>query len=104
MIGQKLAFYNIDDEFQRFYIIFDKIEDHFADFSVYEVHTWPNGEGQLYLSGFIKWDGCSHITFPDKGYKHLCGKSDWRDHCKMMFDLYNFVTSKIKDYDKEIAE
>lgn len=30
-------------------------------------------DAQPYLTGFIKWDGCSHFYFGDEGYLHLCG-------------------------------
>jgi hypothetical protein len=30
-------------------------------------------DAQPYLTGFIKWDGCSHFYFGDDGYLHLCG-------------------------------
>lgn len=30
-------------------------------------------DAQPYLTGWIKWDGCSHFYFGDNGYLHLCG-------------------------------
>lgn len=30
-------------------------------------------DAQPYLTGFVKWDGCSHFYFGDDGYLHLCG-------------------------------
>lgn len=35
-------------------------------------------EAQALLSGYIKWDACSHVTFGDEnGYIHLCGGISW---------------------------
>ena len=31
-------------------------------------------DGDDYISGTVKWDGCSHYYFGDEGYLHLCGK------------------------------
>lgn len=31
-------------------------------------------EGDKYIKGSVKWDGCSHYYFGNEGYLHLCGK------------------------------
>lgn len=30
-------------------------------------------EGEHYITGHVKWDGCSNIDFGDDGRLHLCG-------------------------------
>lgn len=38
----------------------------------YPTPEWEQGE--RYIEGYVKWDGCSHVTFGDEnGYLHLCG-------------------------------
>ena len=37
-------------------------------------------DGERYMSAYIKWDGCSSITFDDP--LHLCGKHSWEKEIK----------------------
>jgi len=85
----------------------DQDFEHRVEFEVYEVMSWSL-EGEVmetedYLTGYIKWDGCSHIWFSDEGYKHLCGKSFWDNHAKVMSTIWDMCTKKIKNFDKELA-
>jgi hypothetical protein len=85
-------------------------------FKVYEVNSWETDDKNtpidedLYLTGFIKWDGCSHITFGDDttgeqdGYLHLCGKMYWRRHNEIMASIFELAEKTILKFDKEIAE
>ena len=109
-MGEKIEFFKYQGGYVRFYLTVDKLEDYFAEVSVFEVSSWSADEtktyddGELYLTAYIKWDGCSHVIFSEEGYKHLCGKYYWEEHGKMMLNLYEVVTSKIKSYDKSVAE
>lgn len=71
-------------------------ESHALNFRVVEIAAWPMEPGggyeymnddcefvddpalaSNYISGFIKWDGCSHLNFGERenpGYIHLCGR------------------------------
>lgn len=75
-----------------------------ADFIVREVISWDMDknvlEDMVYLRGFIKWDGCSHIWFGDsEGYLHLCGK-DYFDRHKMVIDaIWDLCSSRIVGWD-----
>ena len=75
-------------------------EPHGFDFELFEIVGWEHGkdekklyerkgaiggddfslngleDAQPYLTGMIKWDGCSHFYFGDDGYLHLCGLND----------------------------
>lgn len=42
-----------------------------GDFSKKELE-----DAQPYLTGMIKWDGCSHFYFGNEGYLHLCGLNE----------------------------
>lgn len=88
-----------------------KKEDHYVDFNVYQINSWEldeeltEYESELYLTGSIKWDGCSHIDFKtNETMKHLCGKQSFILHCEMMISLYEKITALIPDYNKEVAE
>ncbi len=86
-------------------------EDHLANFVVREISRWDLddsydiNDGEVVIDGCIKWDGCSHINFGDKsGYMHLCGKSHWNKFTEMLPKVYEWVTSKISSYDKNVAD
>jgi len=89
---------------------------HRMAFDVYEVTTWEcdkhntPSEMELYISGAIKWEGCSHVFFGEKdqegkydGYIHLCGKRYWKRHCEMMMALYSLSEKVIINYDLELS-
>lgn len=92
--------YLIDFESQDF--------DTDARFKVYEVCSWTI-EGayldtELYLSGVIKWDGCSHIWYGDgDGYLHLCGKKYFDDHNKVMDAIWDVCSKRIKRWNNDVA-
>ena len=49
-------------------------------------------DGEVYMRGFIKWDACSHVFIGDPsngGYLHLCGRSKWLAHIKLMAHLWS---------------
>lgn len=77
-----------------------------VSFRVYEISCWDMQnkpiESEIYLTGYIKWDGCSHIWFGDEdnegrqnGYVHLCGLPFWERHSKMMTNLYDYAKKNI---------
>lgn len=78
-------------------------------FSVFEVSSWKGDnneplDSELYLKGFIKWDGCSHIWFGDEnGYLHLCGKTYFEQHKRVMDAIWNVCSKKIKLWDNDMA-
>jgi len=86
------------------------------EFEVYEVCSWECdetntvSETELYLTGTIKWDGCSHVWFGEKdkngntdGYLHLCGKTYWQRHSDLMMKIYELAEKTITGYDEEIG-
>lgn len=79
------------------------------EFEVYEVVSWEADDSntpcdtELYIKGTIKWDGCSHLNFGDEGYLHLCGKSYFVKHCKVITALYELAEKTIKQYDADVA-
>ena len=73
--------------------------------SIEEVTGWEaDGEAcefQLYLTFYMKWYGCCHVTFCHKddnvqdGYLHLCGAHDWEKHIFLMAALYRWAEKEI---------
>lgn len=80
-----------------------------ATFNVLEATAWNPDNKEVsdtrhYLRGHIKWDGCSHIWFGDEdGYLHLCGKTHFERHKKVMDAIWNVCAEKIKYSDKNVA-
>lgn len=84
------------------------VEDFMWEFKVYESKIYTNNfedctddDIELYVSGTIKWDGCSHVWFGNKeekgydGYLHLCGEYCWENHNKLMSYLWSQAPIKI---------
>lgn len=51
-------------------------------------------DAQPYLTGFIKWDGCSHMYFGDEGYLHLCGLNTFEKLQKVLQKLIDRAREK----------
>ncbi len=100
--------------------VVDKDTEYRLNFEVYEVGAWVENETtgaydvpcdlELYLSGVIKWDGCSRIYFGEQdekenpsGYLHLCGKIYWQKHCQVMSEIYEYAEKTIKKYAPDVA-
>jgi len=100
-----------EGEYINFTIEFEEGQDfeYSATCKVYETISWVNdppevSEDEEYLSAYIKWDGCSHIHFKEEGYLHLCGKSYFESHIQVMNKVWELCTTKIKHFDKDLAE
>lgn len=77
-----------------------------ADFVIYEVQEWDDDtpiKAEIYLSGRIKWDGCSNLEFGDGGAIHLCGKYWFEKHKRVMDAIWNLCSKKIIGWDEDIA-
>ncbi len=108
-----------DDGLPEFLIKIENDVEYQMEFEVYEVGGGEENKEtgkydvpcnlELYLTGAIKWDGCSHIWFGEKeegkqdGYLHLCGKYCWEKHNKMMNALFELAAKTIKHFDKDTA-
>lgn len=90
-----------DDGCIRFIIEITENKDHFINFNVEEVISWTMkgkvSSTEHYIKGYVKWDGCSHFWFGDKdGYLHLCGKSSWDMHVRVIQTIWRFCGEHIK--------
>ena len=74
--------------FQRFEI---DARPHENGLSVtYEVTRLDEPEDDLYLDGFVKWDGCSNWTFHRENHmKHFCGKEQVQEMTRLLEYLYD---------------
>lgn len=108
--NKKLELLMKDEYDYPYFLIYypEQLFEYWCDFEVYEVtaRSMDNipRDIELYLEGTIKWDGCSHITFGDEGYIHMCGKRYFDLHSKLMPILYETVRNKIEHYNKDVAE
>ena len=48
--------------------------------------VYSHEEAEPYLTGFVKWDGCSEF---DIGQPHWCGASDYVKHCALLKHIYH---------------
>jgi len=107
----------------EFLVQIDEDTKYAMNCEVFFVMSWEYDDGpheiESYLKAYIKWDGCSHITFgeeiessepfadgsrPRDGYLHLCGKHYWKLHTRVMEALYKLAEESIEKFDKEVAE
>lgn len=66
-----------------------------ADFSLKGLE-----DAQPYLTGFIKWDGCSHFYFGEDGYLHLCGLENIEKLQKVLSKLIDIA--KLKNVESDL--
>jgi hypothetical protein len=53
-------------------------------------------ESEMYLSGSIKWDGCSHNTFgAENGYIHGCTREEMKNLSKLFDILFDMAIELI---------
>lgn len=50
-------------------------------------------EAEPYLTGYIKWDGCSELNI---GCPHWCGPDDYRKHFRLLEALYRRAQELMK--------
>ena len=81
---------------KRFRVTIEKNQFSESSFTaqVDEVTAWTDGpavatpvEFRPYLKCFIKWDGCSHLTFEDDQI-HLCGVEDFKLHLQLIHSVW----------------
>lgn len=108
------------DDSPSFLLRLTKQEKHFINIEVYEVYAWYQDkktqkwnvpcEIELYLTGYLKWDGCCHIWYGEEdssgkqdGYLHLCGEHSWKKHNQLMSEIWKFAGENIPAWDESVA-
>lgn len=80
-------------------IEFDGVEIHynFSDYVFnFEVASSSYND-ETELSGFIKWDGCSHFYFND-GLLHLDDMAGIEEHCRLIKRIYVLAAETIPNW------
>lgn len=62
-------------------------------------------DASVRVHGFIKWDGCSHLSFPETEHcmLHLCGLRPWLDFANLMARLPKVLGPLIPKWDATVA-
>lgn len=67
--------------------------------------TTDFAEGEGFLSGSIKWDGCSNWDFhTDECMAHFCGRKHATSIGRLMDRLYQITKDRLPTYDEDLAE
>jgi len=89
----------ISERFIDFVISVDTSESYMS-FIVYDIGKSglsSHDLNDIYISGYIKYDACSHFYFGgdsddvDIGYLHICGEPIYHNHRVLMFLLYEIA-------------
>lgn len=56
-------------------------------------------DAEPYLSGFVKWDGCTEL---DQGSTHWCGLSGYKNHCDLLQYIYTRSQQLMSKTDHEL--
>jgi len=61
-------------------------------------------KAQVFMSGNIKWDGCSNIVFDAQEYSalHFCGKNDLLNVGRLLHCIYDFAARNIPKADLKL--
>ena len=94
------------DGYINYLIETDKDKEYNLSFKIYQVISWTGeknndpGDIELFISGFIKWDGCSHLYFGDgDGYLHLCGKAYFKELKEVLDAVWEKAEKEIINFD-----
>lgn len=62
-------------------------------------------EAQVFLSGSIKWDGCSNWHFDDQDncMLHFCGVKDASSIGRLMERMYDITAAEMPSFDRDLA-
>jgi hypothetical protein len=99
-----------DDLAPGYYCVAWAPEDHFIDFRVYTLlgkdadglPVFQDAEkAEVFLSGFIKWDGCANVYFDgqDDVMLHFCGKGEAMNVGLLLGRVYDLAAKLIPNWD-----
>jgi hypothetical protein len=63
-------------------------------------------EAELFLSGSVKWDGCSNLRFDhqDNVMLHFCGRKEATSIGVLLGRLYDLAAAMVPAFDESLAE
>jgi hypothetical protein len=104
-VGSSVWFGSEKDPMKWFRLTVTERSSHTISGTVEEVTAWnmdnTAADFALYLTFYMKWDGCCHVWFGEKedgkqdGYLHLCGANCWEKHIFLMAELYRWAERAI---------
>lgn len=60
---------------------------------------------ERYAEGWVKWDGCSHVSFGDEDAQlHLCGKSEFEKLGSILCEIYERCGALMKEAGASLLE
>lgn len=70
-----------------------------------ETNTEDRNLAEVFLRGFIKWDGCSNWNFDcqESCMIHFCGRGDAAGVGKLFDRLYDLAGAHVEQFDRELA-
>ena len=88
----------------RFLIECDEEKNHILNFTIYKVIEWDSdneiSKYELYLSGYIKWDGCIELHYSET---HFCGYYDLLEYKEVLDTVWKKAENEIERFDKSVA-
>lgn len=61
-----------------------------VEFEVYETNF--NCDRSLFLTGYVKWDGCSNWNIPEGNYQlHFCGRKEMEKFTELLQAMFDWA-------------
>lgn len=76
----KIVFSSEELDFEPLYMKIEGMSNDYRDL------TTEIEEAEKFVTGTIKWDGCSHLNFPS--YMHFCSAEEAESLGKLLADVY----------------
>jgi hypothetical protein len=73
----------------------------------YAENAFPSNfdEGERFVDGSVKWDGCSHYNFGDEnGYIHLCGAGNFNALAWVLKETFLTASREIPHFAPDVAD
>lgn len=87
-----------DHEELSHYVVIEQCHDHYVDFEVHESHYTTQLDEELFMIGYIKWDGCSNWRFEHSYPFHFCQPKEVDTFALLIKKLYEFAAKLMPDY------
>lgn len=79
--------------FDGLYYVLAERKDYCVEFVIFESdYEVDKTNNDVFLSGYIKWDGCSNWDFENKNYPlHFCSRSEIKRLSNLFIMLYDWA-------------
>jgi hypothetical protein len=69
--------------------------------------TWDFWQGERWVDGDVKWDGCSHLRFGERednpGYVHVCGAPSFAAMLWTLRTVFSLAERHVPHWSTEVA-